>query len=287
LPTEDGSGDAVPIGLYRNGKFFAVHSDHLNTPRKITDETNKLVWQWPYSAFGDNKPTGILKATVNPNNAYTQDPTTNARLQATNPAITFNLRHPGQYFDFETGLFYNTFRTYNSAQGRYTQNDPIGLGGGLNRFGYVDGSPLMFTDPLGLQSMPGGVFPRGITPNLNPQNRLPPGAPAPVVNQVVGGATDFMRNYNDMRTANTIGADKYFHCKANCQASRRGPVGDSVACKISDGREWFDQAIKGDPASASEADQAANTFGRSHAGTPGSCDVVCGPYRPNALSSRY
>jgi RHS repeat-associated protein len=153
LPTEDGSADAVPIGLYRNGKFFAVHSDHLNTPRKITDETNKLVWQWPYSAFGDNKPTGILKATVNPNNAYTQDPTTNARLQATTPAITFNLRMPGQYFDFETGLFYNTFRTYNSGQGRYTQGDPIGLGGGVNRFAYVGGNPISRVDPTGQFAM--------------------------------------------------------------------------------------------------------------------------------------
>ena len=151
LPTEgDGSGDALPIGLYKNGNFFAVHSDQLNTPRKITDEANKLVWQWPYSAFGENKPTGILKATVNPNNTYTQDPTTNARLQATNPPLTFNLRMPGQYFDFESGLFYNTFRSYNSGQGRYTQADPIGLAGGMNRFGYVEGNSLRYADPLGL-----------------------------------------------------------------------------------------------------------------------------------------
>ena len=37
-----------------------------------------------------------------------------------------------------------------AAWGIYTQNDPIGLDGGANRFGYADGSPLTKTDPLGL-----------------------------------------------------------------------------------------------------------------------------------------
>jgi len=30
LPTEDGS--AIPLGMYRNGRFFAIHTDHLGTP---------------------------------------------------------------------------------------------------------------------------------------------------------------------------------------------------------------------------------------------------------------
>lgn len=33
---------------------------------------------------------------------------------------------------------------------------------------------------------------------------------------------DFLRNYEDMKDANTIGADKYFHYKANYEASSRG-----------------------------------------------------------------
>lgn len=57
-------------------------------------------------------------------------------------------------------------------------------------------------------------------------------------NDHVAGATDdFIDNYNDMRDANTIGADKFFHCKASCEASQRGPIGGRTAEAISDTRE--------------------------------------------------
>ena len=49
---------------------------------------------------------------------------------------------------------YNYFRTYQPNQGRYTQNDPIGLDGGLNRSIYVDANPMSFTDPDGLKGRP-------------------------------------------------------------------------------------------------------------------------------------
>ena len=39
-----------------------------------------------------------------------------------------------------------------AAWGIYTQGDPIGLGGGLNRYGYANGAPTMYTDPLGLEA---------------------------------------------------------------------------------------------------------------------------------------
>lgn len=125
LPTE--SGQAQLIGLYKGGRFYAIHTDHLGTPRLITDDSNQVVWQWAYSAFGDNKPSGILKATSNPKAALTSQP---VRLKATNPAIEMNLRMAGQYFDEETELFENGFRSYRPGMGAYAQSDPIGLAGG-------------------------------------------------------------------------------------------------------------------------------------------------------------
>jgi RHS repeat-associated protein len=135
------------VGLYRNGRLYAVHADHLGTPRLITNDDKRPVWQWPYSAFGANAPTGILKATKNAKQAYTNQP---VLLKATAPALEYNLRYSGQYYDEESQLSYNYQRSYQAAQGRYTQSDPIGLNGGWNRFGYVGGDSLSHTDGLGL-----------------------------------------------------------------------------------------------------------------------------------------
>ncbi len=144
LPTED--GQTMPIGLMKANRFYAIQADHLNTPRLIRDDAYKPVWQWAYSAFGDNKPTGLLKATPNPKAAITNQP---VLLKATNP-LEINLRYPGQYFDEESNLNYNYFRSYQPTQGRYTQSDPIGLAGGWNTYAYVGVNPLSFTDPTGL-----------------------------------------------------------------------------------------------------------------------------------------
>jgi RHS repeat-associated protein len=151
LPTDDGS--AIPVAVFRNNRYYNIHSDHLGTPRIVTDDQAKPVWQWAYSAFGDNKPTGILKATTNPNSAITNQP---VLLQATGVGTTLNLRFPGQYADSETGLFYNYYRSYMPNQDRYTQNDLIGLAGGSNRVVYANANALSYTDALGLMGQGSG-----------------------------------------------------------------------------------------------------------------------------------
>jgi RHS repeat-associated protein len=68
-------------------------------------------------------------------------------------SASFNLRYPGQYYDRESGLSYNYFRSYDAKTGRYTQNDPIDLAGGWNKFSYVNENPLSYIDPLGLEKI--------------------------------------------------------------------------------------------------------------------------------------
>jgi RHS repeat-associated protein len=109
---------------------YYIHTDHLNTPRRISD--NQIVWRW------DNDPFG--RHTAN------EDPDGDSQL------FTFSLRYPGQYYDEETGLHYNYFRDYDPSTGRYIQSDPIRLEGGLNTYAYVGGNPTAYVDPLGLET---------------------------------------------------------------------------------------------------------------------------------------
>ncbi|KQO19472.1 hypothetical protein ASF16_05640 [Acidovorax sp. Leaf78] len=165
LPTANGP---MPIAVVGEGRQYAVHADHLNTPRRLTQEDGKVAWQWAYSAFGEDAPTAAASRFT----SATTNPTTGSTAV---PLVQYNLRYPGQYFDEESGLHYNHFRSYDSKSGRYTQADPIGLEGGWNRFGYVEGSPLSAIDPNGLQIIivgPGGKrpivdpeFPLGVGPN--------------------------------------------------------------------------------------------------------------------------
>ncbi|XP_076968379.1 serum amyloid A-1 protein isoform X2 [Tamandua tetradactyla] len=84
------------------------------------------------------------------------------------------------------------------------------------------------------------------------------------------GTRDMWRAYRDMREANYIGADKYFHARGNYDAARRGPGGAWAAKVISDAREasqrvtdLFKYGSSGHGAEDSRADQAANEWGRS------------------------
>jgi RHS repeat-associated protein len=112
-------------------EVYYVHTDHLNTPRRVTRPAdNVIVWRWDSVPFGET--------------FADEDPDQDAQT------FVYNLRFPGQYRDQETGLHYNYFRTFDPSTGRYLESDPIGLGGGLNTYGYVGGNPMNAIDPYGL-----------------------------------------------------------------------------------------------------------------------------------------
>ena len=50
----------------------------------------------------------------------------------------------------ESGLKYMRNRYYDSRSGRFTQEDPIGLAGGMNLYGFAAGDPVSYSDPFGL-----------------------------------------------------------------------------------------------------------------------------------------
>jgi len=122
----------MPIGVIQSGQVYAIHTDHLTTPRAVINSQGTTVWRWESL----DQPFGESLADEDPD--------------GDGVTFEFNLRFPGQYFDEETGLHYNYFRDYDPTTGRYIQSDPIGLDGGINTYAYVASSPLMLTDPEGL-----------------------------------------------------------------------------------------------------------------------------------------
>ncbi len=130
---------------------FAVHTDHLGTPRALEASTGTLVWSWQSDAFGSTPPN--------------EDPSGSGTAQK------FPLRFPGQYFDAESALHYNAMRDYDPATGRYIETDPLGLTGGLNPYLYVSANPIASIDPHG--TLP----PAPPSPPANPSQSRPCAAP--------------------------------------------------------------------------------------------------------------
>lgn len=53
-----------------------------------------------------------------------------------------------------SGYQYKRNRYYDPVTGRFTQEDPIGLAGGLNAYGFANGDPISYGDPFGLCTDP-------------------------------------------------------------------------------------------------------------------------------------
>ena len=100
---------------------YYAFSDQIGMPRVLYDSDKKPAWEFASDAFGVGDSNGI----------------------------DYRVRMPGQYVNKYGGI-YNYTRIYDSAVGRYSQVDSLGLAGGLGLYGYVNNQPVNRVDPYGL-----------------------------------------------------------------------------------------------------------------------------------------
>jgi len=112
-----------PLFLKQGSTYYWYQNDHQGRPQKIVTSSGAVVWSATYDSFG------------------------NCQVDASS-TITNNLQGPGQYYDAETGLYYNLNRYYDPQTGRYLTTDPIE--DGLNLYAYCFNDPVNLMDPEGL-----------------------------------------------------------------------------------------------------------------------------------------
>ncbi|QYU68227.1 hypothetical protein J4558_25925 [Leptolyngbya sp. 15MV] len=273
----DGIDNKLSLRTGSDVKYFL--QDHLGSTIGLTDQSGASTVSQSYYSFG----------------------------HGTNANFPTRFQFTGREFDPFPGLQFSRARWYHPGIGRFISEDPIGFAGGdVNLNVYVKNRPLKYRDPRGLddadREWENRSRPRG--PDYNPwywshnesaDNSIfskpsPSGGRwsysfgCPGSGLGFGAFSDFSNNYSDMRTANTIGADKFFHCMANCQAAQRGSLGSGIARVVSEGREFFDQYAKGDSQAECDADRFANGTGLSGGQSGRPCVQVWSQFRPTGLS---
>ena len=121
---------APAYGLFTNGAWaapFTLGTGQTNCPVVgLTSDQRCMLVQWPFAQSAYDKARGNI-----------QFPSWQGSL----------LRNKQD----GTGLEYHRNRLYDPKTGRFTQEDPIGLAGGLNLYGFANGDPVNFSDPFGLR----------------------------------------------------------------------------------------------------------------------------------------
>ncbi len=147
------------IFVYSNGKLVAEYSnniagpseakiaytttDHLGSPRVITDDIGQVRSRRDFLPFGEEINVGIDGRTGESGQGYSV-PTDGVRQKFT-----------GYQKDTETSLDFAEARMYENRFGRFTAVDPLLASGKsanpqtFNRYPYVGNNPVIITDPSG------------------------------------------------------------------------------------------------------------------------------------------
>ncbi len=129
----DATGTTVTKRFFSQGEQVGGNSyyytrDHLGSVREVLDGSGTLQVRYDYDPYGRRS---VVSGTFQATFGYT-----------------------GHYWHAASGLHFAMYRAYDSSNGRWLNQDPIGEAGGLNIYGYVGNSPINEIDPLGLWRWP-------------------------------------------------------------------------------------------------------------------------------------
>ena len=115
---------------------YTYLTDHLGTVHAVANAYGLIVESYRYDPHG--KVLGVWNGSGTP---------------LTKSAIGNRILWQGREYSWATGLHYFRARWYDPITGRWLSNDPIGINGGLNQYGFCGNNPVMFVDPLGLATL--------------------------------------------------------------------------------------------------------------------------------------
>ncbi|MBI2797210.1 MAG: RHS repeat-associated core domain-containing protein [Gemmatimonadetes bacterium] len=150
--TADTTGDAsegYPSAGTWTGMVGYIHAGGIDQPLALFKGTTLVL---PYSDWRGSYDKATCSSTLCGSSVYL--PLANATLFSDAPLL---LGGPPNWFGEllsdqadGSGLHYKRNRYYDPSSGQFTQEDPIGLAGGLNAYGFASSDPVAFADPFGL-----------------------------------------------------------------------------------------------------------------------------------------
>ncbi|REK29519.1 MAG: RHS repeat-associated core domain-containing protein [Planctomycetota bacterium] len=116
--------------------LYYTNDANMNVTGLVDSSTGAVVERYHYDPYG-----AVLYL----------DPSTWNLLGTQASAFKNDYLYTGRRLDAETDLFYYRARYYDAALGRFISRDPAGYVDGANLYQYVGGTPVVLTDPSGLQ----------------------------------------------------------------------------------------------------------------------------------------
>ena len=245
----------IPEYVIQGNDKFKIISNHLGSPVRVVNlRSQEVVKSIKYDTFGN--------------------------IVEESGSFEIPFRFAGGIWDADTKLIRFGVRDYNSLTGRWLSKEPLGFGGARNFYVYAENDGVNYLDPNGLFDIGWGDYVE--TKNTDGTSS----SSADLIQNNINASRIFLQYYYIMKNLNWRNSDKYFHCKANCETTRK--IGKSYADLLSRFREWFDYNFKGDSLENCRDDMKANKFGQDGGEKKDkSCKDVCSKYRPNKLPENH